>query len=171
MAEYSGAIPSAENLAAAVLETLVSSGRTIAVAESCTGGMLGTVLTSLPGSSQAMQGGVIAYSNEVKQRLLGVPAAVITDHGAVSGETASAMARGVAHCSRADVAVAITGIAGPGGGTPDKPVGKVWFAWSIGGTVVAEQVRFRGDRATVRAEAVRWALHRLVELLATASGR
>lgn len=165
MSQDTGAPLSAEALAAAILENLIESGRTIAVAESCTGGMLGALLTSLPGSSRAVQGGVIAYSNDLKQKLLDVPEELIAAHGAVSGEVAKAMARGAASRCRADVAVAITGIAGPGGGTPEKPVGTVWLGWNVGGSVVAERVRFTGDRAAVRTDAVRWALHRLLELL------
>ncbi len=165
MLQGSGTPLPAEDLAAAVLDMLIETGRTIAVAESCTGGMLGALLTSLPGASRAMQGGVIAYSNEVKQELLDIPAELIAAHGAVSGEVAEALARGVAHRCRADVAVATTGIAGPGGGSAEKPVGTVWFGWHIDGSAVTEQVRFSGDRAAVRAEAVRWALHRLVGLL------
>ncbi len=165
MSQDSGTLPPAEELAAAVLDILVSTGRTIAVAESCTGGMLGAVLTSLPGSSRAVQGGVIAYSNDLKERLLDVPTAIIAEYGAVSDEVARAMAAGVAWRCGADVTVAITGIAGPGGGSDEKPVGTVWFGWSIGGAVVAERIRFSGDRSVVRSEAVRWALHRLDELL------
>lgn len=158
-------IPTAEELAAAVLAALTASGRTIAVAESCTGGLLGGLLTSLPGSSAAVLGGVIAYSNSLKRDLLGVPAELIDRHGAVSAEVARAMALGAAGRCGADVAVAVTGIAGPGGGSADKPVGTVWFGWAVGGKVRTELMRFPGDRATIRGEAVRWAVYRLADLL------
>ena len=99
-----------------------------AVAESCTGGLVSALLTAIPGSSDVMERGFVTYSNEAKQEMLGVPAAIIAAHGAVSAETAQAMAKGALKHSRADIAVSITGIAGPGGGSDAKPVGLVYLA-------------------------------------------
>jgi nicotinamide-nucleotide amidase len=111
-----------------VLERLVGQQRTIAFAESCTGGLCAARLTDLPGSSQAFQGGVVAYSNAAKLELLGVPKALLEEHGAVSEPVAAAMAAGARERFSADCAIATTGIAGPAGGTDDKPVGTVCFA-------------------------------------------
>ena len=111
-----------------VLARLLADGRTVAFAESCTGGLCASRLTDLAGSSQVLQGGVVAYSNEAKQSLLGVPAQLLIEHGAVSEPVAAAMAAGARERFSADCAVAITGIAGPSGGTEQKPVGTVCFA-------------------------------------------
>ena len=122
----------------------------IAVAESCTGGMLGQRITAIPGSSDTFMGGVIAYANEVKTRELAVPAAVIERHGAVSEETVRAMASGVCAKFGVEVGLAISGVAGPGGGTPEKPVGLVWVAASVGGVVTVKSFQSVGDRNEVR---------------------
>ena len=119
-----------DTLASVVLDLLRQRGQTVAVAESCTGGGLGAALTAVPGSSDVVLGGVIAYSNAIKQSMLGVPADLLDCHGAVSGPVAQAMAEGVRRCTGADWGVAITGIAGPGGGSPEKPVGLVHLAVS-----------------------------------------
>ncbi|MGC6482529.1 MAG: competence/damage-inducible protein A [Synechococcus sp.] len=118
----------ADTLASVVLEQLRRCGQTVAVAESCTGGGLGAALTAVPGSSDVMLGGIIAYANGVKQSLLAVPSALLDQHGAVSDPVAAAMAEGVRRCTGADWGVAITGVAGPGGGTAAKPVGLVHLA-------------------------------------------
>ena len=138
----------------------------LATAESCTGGMIAAACTDLAGSSQWFERGFITYSNEAKTELLGVDAALITRHGAVSEEVARAMARGAVARSRAQVAVAVTGVAGPDGGSAQKPVGTVWFGWATQTGVVSEMRCFEGDRAAVRQATVRHALQRLVELLA-----
>ena len=137
---------------------LATRGQTVAVAESCTGGGLGWHLTALPGSSVFFKGGVIAYANEAKQRLLGIPAALLARHGAVSGHVARAMAAHVRRMFRATYGIAITGIAGPSGGTAGKPVGTVWLAVAGPAGTTAERHRFRGSRARVRAQAVDHAL-------------
>lgn len=130
-------------LATCVGRMLREARLTLAVAESCTGGLLAHYLTNVPGSSNYFLGGVIAYANEVKEQLLGVPSEVIEQHGAVSWQTALAMARGVSRLLRADVALSITGIAGPTGSTPDKPVGLVYL-----GLVVADDERWAEHRCS-----------------------
>jgi competence/damage-inducible protein CinA-like protein len=145
------------DLAAVVLDRCRSAGFTLAVAESCTGGMLGERLTSIPGSSDVFLGGVIAYHNEVKRNLLGVGAEAMERYGAVSEQVALQMASGVREKLGADVGVSVTGIAGPGGGTPEKPVGLVWIAVHAS---EAKSRRFHigGDRAEIRQRAAQAAL-------------
>ncbi len=135
----------------------------MATAESCTGGMIAAACTDLVGSSEWFDRGVVTYSNEAKVELLGVDAQLIATNGAVSEVVARAMAFGAVRHSHARVSVAVTGIAGPGGATPGKPVGTVWFAWMVDGRLSSETRRFDGDRAAVRRQAVGHALHRLVE--------
>lgn len=157
-----------EAAAAAVLAACRRRGAMVATAESCTGGLVAAALTALPGSSEVVDCGFVTYSNAAKQALLGVPAAVLGGHGAVSRETAEAMAQGALARSAADVAVAVTGIAGPGGGAADKPVGLVHFAAAArDGRRIHRERRF-GDigRATVRARAVVEALEMLRVLTA-----
>lgn len=138
------------------------SGRRIATAESCTAGMLAARLTDRAGSSAYVTGGVVAYANEAKSGLLGVDPALIAEHGAVSAEVAEAMAAGALEHLDADTAVAITGVAGPGGGTEDKPVGTVWFCVMLGdGTTVTRCVRVPGERADVRERSTTVAMHLL----------
>lgn len=149
---------------AALLARLEREGLRIAVAESCTGGLLGGRITEAPGASRAFLGGVIAYSNDAKADRLGVDRHLFGDgHGAVSAAVAEAMARGVAAKFGADVALAVSGIAGPGGGTPDKPVGLVWLA-AVGprNLLSVHRLKCDGDRAAVRQQAVVEAL-RLLE--------
>jgi len=148
--------------AAAVVEMLHAAGETLAVAESCTGGWLGRDITSVPGASASFWGGVIAYDNSAKRSLLAVSSGTLSDHGAVSEETAAEMAAGVASLSEATWSVAVTGLAGPSGGTPDKPVGTVCIA--IAGPVrLSRTFRLTGDRECVRAAAVARALGLLLE--------
>jgi nicotinamide-nucleotide amidase len=142
----------------AVAARLVASGRTVAVAESCTGGLLGARLTDRAGASGYFLGGIIAYADEVKVRELGVAPEVLEEHGAVSAQTARAMARGVARRFGSDVGLAITGIAGPGGGTAAKPVGTVWYAISVGERSEAHEGRFPGGREQIRERSVQAAL-------------
>ncbi len=147
------------SLAGSVLAIASERGLRIAVAESCTGGLVAAALTDVPGSSQAFVGGVVAYSDEAKIRLLGVPAELIATHGAVSGPVAEAMAAGALERLRADVAVALTGIAGPGGGSADKPVGLVWSAVADAGATSSSSRVVHGDRHRVRERAAAGALH------------
>jgi nicotinamide-nucleotide amidase len=141
-------------------------GRRIATAESCTAGMLAARLTDRAGSSGYVAGGVVAYANEAKVGLLGVDAALIAEYGAVSAEVAEAMAAGALDRFGADTTVAITGIAGPGGGTEDKPVGTVWFCVQVaGGPTVTRCVRVPGERADVRERSTTVAMHLLREAL------
>ncbi|MBO7483357.1 MAG: nicotinamide-nucleotide amidohydrolase family protein [Kiritimatiellae bacterium] len=139
-------------------ETLVSllaaRGMTCATAESCTGGGVGSAITSVPGSSAVYLGGVVSYSNSVKSGVLGVSEATLAAHGAVSPECAAEMAEGARRLTGADVAVSVTGIAGPGGGSAEKPVGLVWFGLAAPGGTRTEKALFAGDRDRVRASAV-----------------
>jgi nicotinamide-nucleotide amidase len=149
--------------AAALLDRFRDAGLKIVAAESCTGGLIAGLLTEIPGSSAVVERGFVVYSNEAKEDLLAVPAETIRTHGAVSEATARAMAEGALEASRADVAVSVTGVAGPDGGTPSKPVGLVHFACaSRGAATVAREVRF-GDigRSNVRLASVRTALEML----------
>ncbi|MEI8094456.1 MAG: CinA family protein [Spirochaetales bacterium] len=140
-------------------------GWLLATAESCTGGGLAHALTEVPGSSDWFDRGFVTYSNESKTQMLGVSADLVTQFGAVSGEVAAAMAQQACHLAGTQVSVATTGIAGPGGGSADKPVGTVWFGWSVAGRVATECCHFAGDRAAVRSAAVLWALQKLDSLL------
>ena len=137
----------------------------LATAESCTGGMIAAACTDLSGSSQWFERGFVTYSNEAKAEMLGVPPGLIEQHGAVSEPVARAMADGALAHSRAQVSLAVTGVAGPTGGTEAKPVGTVWFAWCVGGETHSEMQHFAGDRAAIRAAAVRYALQRLLGFL------
>ena len=155
------------DLAAVVLELCEARGLRIAVAESCTGGLLGARLTAVPGSSSVVAGGVISYSNDVKERLLGVPGQTLERHGAVSEEVARAMAAGARTAIGAEIGIAITGIAGPGGGTPEKPVGLVWIAVDVNGLTRTHGSRFIGDRAEIRLRATQAALDLVRRMVAT----
>jgi nicotinamide-nucleotide amidase len=150
-----------QDLAALVLERLRGAGFRLAVAESCTGGLLGGRLTEVPGSSDVFLGGVISYHDDVKRELLEVSAELIAAHGAVSEPVVRAMAEGAARRLGADVAVAVTGIAGPGGGSEEKPVGTVWFATWLRGAIEARRIVFPGTREEIRARAVQSALYQL----------
>ncbi len=152
--------------AQALAETLTAAGLTLATAESCTGGGLAEVLTTLPGSSLWFERGFISYSNLSKREMLGVKTETLARHGAVSEPTARVMAEGALTHSPADLAVAITGIAGPGGGTEAKPVGTVCFAWaSRKHATRATTLHFPGDRAAVRRQSVSAAIEGLLGYL------
>ena len=164
-----------ETLAAIVGARLKSAGSVLATAESCTGGWVSQAVTAIAGSSDWFERGFVVYSNEAKQDMLGVAADSLARHGAVSEEVAREMAGGAIRHSRAQVALAITGIAGPSGGTPGKPVGMVCFAWAVrsgsqAGSPTALVLRsetrhFSGDREGVRRQAVIRALQGVIELL------
>jgi nicotinamide-nucleotide amidase len=149
--------------AGAVLDSCRARGLRIAAAESCTGGLITALLTEIPGSSDVVERGFVTYSNEAKIEMLGVPETLIAEHGAVSAEVARAMAEGALAHSRADLAVSVTGIAGPGGATVTKPVGLVHLALARrGGATLALERRYgERDRAAIRAEAAADALHLL----------
>ena len=140
----------------------------LATAESCTGGLIAAACTDLAGSSNWLERGFVTYSNAAKTELLGVEAALIARHGAVSEAVARAMAQGALHHSHAQCALAVTGIAGPGGGSADKPVGTVWFAWATPKGVRSEMWRFDGDRAQVRSGTVQHSLAVLLSLVQAA---
>ena len=137
----------------------------LVTAESCTGGLIAAACTDLAGSSAWFERGFVTYSNLAKTELLGVPERVLRRAGAVCGPVAQAMAEGALAHSHAQVAVAVTGVAGPTGGSPAKPVGTVWFGFALPGQVLTEQCHFDGDRAAVRQATVRHALARLVAML------
>jgi nicotinamide-nucleotide amidase len=153
-----------EALAAEVGILLRANAQRLATAESCTGGWVAQALTAIAGSSAWFERGFVTYANEAKQEMLGVSAEMLAAHGAVSEATAVAMATGALQHSHADWAVAITGIAGPDGGTADKPVGTVCFAWADSrGGCASETCRFAGDRREIRAKSVAHALNGVLE--------
>ena len=154
-----------EALVAQLAQALPAQGWTMATAESCTGGLIAGACTDLAGSSVWFERGFVSYSNAAKTTLLGVPAPLIARDGAVSEAVVRAMAQGALAHSLAQVAVAVTGVAGPGGGSADKPVGTVWFGFMVDGKLSSETRRFDGDRDQVRDATVRHALQRLVQLL------
>ena len=156
-----------DDLAAIVLELCRARRLTIGVAESCTGGLLGARLTAIPGSSDVVRGGVIAYHNDVKVEHAGVDPKLLAKHGAVSEEVVCEMAAGACRYARANVGLAITGIAGPSGGTPEKPVGTVWVAVDIDGDVRTQLLRLWGDRDEIRARSAQWTLELLRQRLLT----
>ena len=149
-------------LCAALAQALPARGWMLATAESCTGGLIAAHCTDLAGSSLWFERGFVTYSNAAKCDLLGVPAALIAEHGAVSEPVARAMALGAQQRAQVQLSVAVTGIAGPGGGSADKPVGTVWLAWCVNGQLSSERCVFAGDRAAVRAATVQHALHGLL---------
>ena len=160
------------SLATAVLEACRAKKLRLATAESCTGGMVAAALTDIPGSSDIVERGLVTYSNEAKSELLGIPPTVVKQHGAVSAEVAGAMATGALAHAPVDLAVGITGIAGPGGGSPEKPVGLVWFGIAAkGAEAKTESHVFRGDRAAIRIAATRRALELLLGAANASKGR
>jgi nicotinamide-nucleotide amidase len=154
-------------LCAELADVLLERGWMLATAESCTGGLIAAACTELAGSSRWFERGFVTYSNEAKCEALGVDASLVQAHGAVSEVVARAMAFGAVRHSRAQVSVAVTGIAGPAGGSADKPVGTVWFGFSVGGRLHSETMRFPGDRQAVRQASVVHGLTRLLALLRT----
>jgi nicotinamide-nucleotide amidase len=155
-----------ETLAVQLGELLLSQRLTVTCAESCTGGGIASAITDVPGSSQWFHMGFVTYADQSKHQLLGVPPQVIATEGAVSESVVKLMAKGALDKSEADIAVAVSGIAGPGGGTTEKPVGPGWFCWATAsGAVEAQSLQFQGDRATVRSTAIDCALKGLISLL------
>ena len=140
----------------------------LATAESCTGGLIAAACTDLAGSSAWFERGFVTYSNAAKTELIGVDAQLIARHGAVSEEVVRAMAQGALAHSRAQVSVAVTGVAGPTGGSAEKPVGTVWFGLACPGQLVSGRMRFEGDRAAVRQATVNHAREQLIRLLTAA---
>lgn len=149
---------SIDALAAQVVATLAGAQRKLCTAESCTGGWIAKALTDIPGSSDVFELGFVTYSNAVKTSQLQVPPIALETHGAVSEQVVRGMATGALELSGADLAVAVSGIAGPGGGSSEKPVGTVWFAWADATETTADVQQFDGDRQAVRAQAVEHAL-------------
>lgn len=147
---------------------LAARGATVTCAESCTGGMLAARLTDLPGSSAWFEMAFATYSNAAKQQILGVSAETLAQYGAVSAQTVREMAAGARRIARADYALAVSGIAGPGGGSAEKPVGTVWFALAAENGITAEVCRFSGSRAEIRRAAVTYALRMLAKHLQAA---
>ncbi len=153
------------DLAAALGEALKAQQLRLITAESCTGGWIAKVLTDVPGSSDWFEGGVVSYSNELKQSLLGVAGSVIQSVGAVSEPVVLAMAQGAANMSGCQAALAVSGVAGPGGGSADKPVGLVWFGFFLSGRCWALSQQFSGDREAVRLSSVAFSLSQLQKAL------
>ncbi len=157
-----------ERAARALVERLLEGGLTLSCAESCTGGMAAAAITGVPGASEAFWGGVVAYSNDCKTRILGVSIATLSSHGAVSREAAREMAAGALAASGSDLAFSITGVAGPGGGSDGKPVGGVWLGWASASGLSSEaHETFAGDRDEVRTAAAARALEGCLELAAS----
>jgi nicotinamide-nucleotide amidase len=157
-----------DKLAVTLGRLLQARGAKLVTAESCTGGWVAKVVTDIPGSSEWFDRGFVTYSDASKQEMLGVSAASLAEHGAVSGQVAGEMVKGALASSGARVGVAVSGIAGPDGGSDDKPVGTVFFAWALSGAEPSVQrLQFAGDREEVRHQSVRVALERLLELLGT----
>lgn len=148
-------------LSADVIKAL--QGKTLATAESCTGGMIGAHLTGIPGSSAVYKGGIISYTNEIKQKLLGVPEEILTQFGAVSAPVAEAMAFGARKALNADIAISVTGLAGPGGDDYGNPVGTVYIGYCDASCCLSRHYRFDGDREEVRKQAVTHALMLVLE--------
>ena len=161
--------PTAQALEAILVSisgALLARGWMLTTAESCTGGLIAAACTDVAGSSQWFERGLVSYSNAAKTELLGVPAALIAARGAVSEAVVRSMAEGALVNTHAQVSIAVTGIAGPTGGSTDKPVGTVWFGWCVGEQIRSEVMYFAGDRAAVRQAALRHALERLAAWLA-----
>jgi nicotinamide-nucleotide amidase len=157
-------------LAKALVAELTSKGKSVSTAESCTGGWIAKAITDVPGSSQVFAYGIVSYSNGAKESLLGVAGSTLESNGAVSEAVVQEMANGALNLSGADIAIAVSGIAGPDGGSEEKPVGTVWFAWAMrnesGATTTTERQVFSGDRDLVRALTVAYALQGVRERIA-----
>lgn len=156
---------SRQSLYRLVADLMLKNKVSLATAESCTGGLIAAACTDLAGSSLWFDRGFVTYSNAAKTDMLGVDSALIAQWGAVSEQIARAMAQGAIKHSRAQVSVAVTGVAGPSGGTEDKPVGTVWLGWCVNGQTTTQLCHFEGDRATVRAQTVQHALRGLIDRL------
>ncbi|NDV22444.1 CinA family protein [Desulfovibrio sp. JC022] len=154
-----------ESIVPSIGKILVGKGWTMSTAESCTGGLVAATLTDFSGSSAWFSGAIVAYSNEVKMAQLHVPETAIMEHGAVSEPVVRAMAEGVSKTLNVDVGISLSGIAGPTGGTPDKPVGTVWMGWHINGKTYAEKFIFSGDRMSVKHQSLQTVLETLHQLL------
>ncbi len=152
-------------LVARIGSRLVARSQTVTTAESCTGGLIAAALTEVGGSSAWFERGFVTYSNQAKSEMLDVPAAFIEGLGAVSEPVVAAMAQGACERAGAQWGIAVSGIAGPSGGTPEKPVGTVWLAWATPGGIVTECRHFAGERSAIRAQTVAHALAKLDELL------
>ena len=153
-----------EAIVPALADALRSAGLKIATAESCTGGLIAAACTTVAGSSDWFERGFVTYSNEAKTEMLGVVPTLIATHGAVSEPVALAMAEGAIARSHAQLAVAVTGVAGPAGGSPSKPVGTVWLAWARAGQASrTELLKLTGDRCAIREQTVQHALQRLLD--------
>lgn len=153
------------DVAVKLAERLSTLNWQMATAESCTGGLIAAHCTDLPGSSAWFERGFVTYSNDAKTQMLGVPAELIAAQGAVSESVAHAMAVGAVYRSKTQVSIAVTGVAGPSGGTPEKPVGTVWFGWCINGAVTTEIKHFEGNRHQIRQSTVAHALEGLLSRL------
>jgi len=156
---------SAQDLEEKVGELLSQRGLTLAVAESCTGGLLGHRITNVSGSSAYFEGGIISYSNEAKEAVLGVPREILIEYGAVSRQTALAMARGARRVLGTDLAVSVTGIAGPGGATAEKPVGLAYIALAAEAAELCDKHVWQGDRAANKEQSAEAALKLILEYL------
>ena len=156
----------AQSACGLVADLLLKNQWQLATAESCTGGLIASLCTELPGASRWLERGFVTYSNTAKSDMLGVAPALIDRHGAVSDDVARAMARGAAARARVQVALAVTGVAGPDGGSAAKPVGTVWFAWAVPSGLHSEMRHFSGDRSAVRQAAALHSLRRLADHLA-----
>lgn len=154
-----------EDIGEKVISEAARSGLTICAAESCTGGLIGGALTENPGASSVFLGSAVCYSNDAKIRILGVSPDILARYGAVSGECAAAMASGARSLFRADIALSVTGVAGPGGGTAEKPVGLVWFSVESPWERDVFSRRFDGERNTVRKKAVKTAMRTLLLII------
>ncbi len=152
-------------IAEQLCECLARRGWHITFAESCTGGLVAATLVDVSGASSVFEGSFVTYANDVKEKLLGVKHESICAHGVVSEKVAEEMAEGAAHAMGCEVAVGISGIAGPGGGTPTKPVGTVCFGFAVAGRLVTETMHFTGDRTAIREAAAAHALARAYELI------
>lgn len=156
-----------QKLAEALVNELTDSGKAVATAESCTGGWVAKAITDIAGSSAVFGYGVVSYANGAKESIIGVQNKTLEDHGAVSAEVVEEMAKGTLHLSGADIAVAVSGVAGPGGGTKEKPVGTVWFGWAVrdGAKALVDSTheKFTGDRELVREASVAYALQGIRE--------
>jgi nicotinamide-nucleotide amidase len=158
--------PGIYDLSRRIIESYTVAKKKIVTAESCTGGLVGAALTQIPGSSEVMERGFISYSNDAKIELLGVPPDILADYGAVSAQVSEAMAQGALEFSRADVAVSVTGVAGPGGGTSNKPIGLVYIGLANReGAVFHYRNEFKGDRDDIRAQAMQEALNLLLSMV------